>query len=300
MKKDYASHHLSDSHYNHTAEMVKGSVLGFSVALTLGFAIVELVGGLYANSLALVGDAGHMVTDSASLFFALVANWLSRKGADEDHSFGHARIEVLAAFINALAMMAVIFWIFKEAITRLYNPVPVAGGTVIVVAVVGLIVNLGVAWSLSRDRKNLNTRAALVHVMGDMLGSLAAILSGALVYFGGSRFVLADPILSFFVGFLVLHSTWKIIVQSTSVLLDAVPNGIRLDDVGDALTGINGVNKVHDLHVWMMTPGHSAVAAHIETTRDYDWEVVLRDCRTCLSKRFGIDHTTLQPEYGEE
>ena len=193
-----SSHSHGDSELDHSAQKVKTSVLAVAVVLTLGFSVAEFVGGFLSNSLALIGDAGHMLTDSASLLFALVANWLSRSGADDHHSFGHARIEVLAAFINALAMFVVIGWVFYEALDRFTNPPAVSGGSVILIASIGLCVNIGVAWSLSRDRDNLNTRAALVHVLGDLLGSFAAIIAGTVIYFGGSTII--DPILSILIG----------------------------------------------------------------------------------------------------
>ena len=178
----YSSHEAGDSNYDHSGEKVKTSVLGFAIALTLGFSAIELVAGWLGNSLALVGDAGHMVTDSMSLLFALVANIFSRHGADEDHSFGHGRLEALAAFVNGIVMSGVIVWIVIEAGKRMMNPEPVSGGSVMMVATIGLVVNIGVAWSLSRDKKNVNTRAALVHVMGDLLGSVSAILAGFIVW----------------------------------------------------------------------------------------------------------------------
>ena len=147
----FSSHGQGDSLYNHATRQVKTSVLGVAVLLTLGFSAVELIGGLLSNSLALIGDAGHMATDAASLLFALVANWLAREGADSHHSFGHARIEVLAAFINALVMFIVLGWICFEAIDRLTNPHDVSGGSVMLIATIGMFVNIGGALSLSRD-----------------------------------------------------------------------------------------------------------------------------------------------------
>ena len=262
-KHDYADHSAGDCAYDHRAEDVKMSVLGVAVALTLGFSAVELFAGLMANSLALIGDAGHMATDSASLLFALVANLISRKGVDADHSFGHGRVEVLAAFLNGLVMLVVVGWIFFEAFERLENPAQVNGGSVMIVAVIGLVINVAVAWSLSRDRKNVNTRAALVHVMGA----------------------------------LVLHSTYEVLRDSSAVLLDAVPEGVKFSDVGDALSGIKGVLRVHDLHVWTIAPGRGAVMAHLCMRRDVDWDSVLADARQMLLDRFGLEHVTLQPEW---
>ncbi len=293
---EYAGHSAGDSSWTHSAAKVKTSVLGVAVALTLGFSIVELLGGWWSNSLALIGDAGHMVTDSASLLFALIANLVARRGVDNDHSFGHGRIEVLAAFVNGIAMLGVVIWLFIEAYERLSDPPEVAGGSVMIVAVAGLVINVLVALSLSRDKKNVNTRSALVHVMGDLLGSVAAITSGALIYFGGERFALADPVLSVFVGLLVLHATWGVFRDTTRVLMDGVPEGVKYQDVGDALLAVKGVEEVHDLHVWTMAPDHSAVMAHLHLAPNTNWPIALTEARELLKERFGIDHVTLQPE----
>ena len=267
LEKDraFSSHGQGDSLYDHATRQVKASVLGLAVLLTLGFSAVELVGGLLSNSLALIGDAGHMATDAASLLFALVANWLAREGADSHHSFGHARIEVLAAFINALVMFIVLGWICYEAIDRLTNPHEVSGGSVMLIATIGLLVNVAVAWSLSRDKKNVNTRAALVHVLGDLLGSVAAIVSGAVIYFGGP--VEVDPILSLLICVLVAHA--------------AIP----------------GVLSVHDLHVWVMSPGYSAITAHLRIDSHRSWPLILEAIRKHVKERFNIDHVALQPEW---
>ncbi len=299
-KNDYASHDEGDCAYDHRGENVKVSVLGVAVALTLGFSAVELITGWLANSLALIGDAGHMATDSASLFFALVANLISRKGVDADHSFGHGRIEVLAAFLNGLVMLGVVCWIFFEAFDRLSNPAQVNGGSVMLVATLGLLINVAVAWSLSRDNKNVNTRAALVHVMGDLLGSVAAIAAGALIYFFGDDFAIADPILSFVVGLLVLHSTYEVLRDSSAVLLDGVPEGVKFTDVGDALSRIDGVERVHDLHVWTLAPNHGAVMAHLCMRDGVRWERVLTEAQSMLRERFALEHVTLQPEWSDE
>ena len=290
-----SSHGAGDSLYNHAAQQVKTSVLGVAVLLTLGFSAVELIGGLMSNSLALIGDAGHMATDAASLLFALVANWLAREGADSHHSFGHARIEVLAAFVNALVMFVVLGWICVEAIDRLTNPHEVSGGSVMLIATIGMFVNIGVALSLSRDKKNVNTRAALVHVMGDLLGSVAAIVSGAVIYFGGP--VEVDPILSLVICLLVAHAAWGVLKETVPVMLDAVPEGVRFDEVGDVIASIPGVISVHDLHVWVMSPGHSAISAHVYIDSYRSWPVILGAIRQHMKSRFNIDHVSVQPEW---
>ena len=291
----FSSHGQGDSLYNHATRQVKTSVLGVAVLLTLGFSAVELIGGLLSNSLALIGDAGHMATDAASLLFALVANWLAREGADSHHSFGHARIEVLAAFINALIMFVVLGWICYEAIDRLTNPHDVSGGSVMLIATFGLFVNIAVALSLSRDKKNVNTRAALVHVLGDLLGSVAAIISGAVIYFGGP--VEVDPILSLLICALVAHAAWGVLKETVPVMLDAVPEGVNFDDVGEAIASIPGVVSVHDLHVWVMRPGYSAITAHLHIDSHQSWPVILEEVRKNVKERFNIDHVALQPEW---
>ena len=291
----FSSHGQGDSLYNHATRQVKTSVLGLAVLLTLGFSAVELIGGLLSNSLALIGDAGHMATDAASLLFALVANWLAREGADSHHSFGHARIEVLAAFINALVMFIVLGWICFEAIDRLTNPHDVSGGSVMLIATIGMFVNIGVALSLSRDKKNVNTRAALVHVLGDLLGSVAAIISGAVIYFGGP--VEVDPILSLLICLLVAHAAWGVLKETVPVMLDAVPEGVKYEEVGDAISAIPGVISVHDLHVWVMSPGYSAISAHLQIDSHRSWPLILEAVRKNVKQRFNIDHVALQPEW---
>lgn len=297
LEKDraFSSHGQGDSLYNHATQQVKTSVLGVAVLLTLGFSAVELIGGLLSNSLALIGDAGHMATDAASLLFALVANWLAREGADSHHSFGHARIEVLAAFVNALIMFIVLGWICFEAIDRLTNPHEVSGGSVMLIATIGMFVNIAVALSLSRDKKNVNTRAALVHVLGDLLGSVAAIISGAVIYFGGP--VEVDPILSLLICALVAHAAWGLLKETVPVMLDAVPEGVNYEEVGEAIAGIPGVVSVHDLHVWVMSPGYSAISAHLKIDSHRSWPVILEEIRKNVKDRFGIDHMAFQPEW---
>ena len=295
--RNYDSHREGDDSWTHAGNAVPVVPLATAAALTLGFSAVELVAGFLGNSLALVGDAGHMATDSAGLIFALIAAALSRKGADSGHSYGHGRIEVLAAFVNGLAMAALVIWLVVEAAGRLADPQPVSGGSVMTVACIGLAINALVAWVLSRGEKTLNTRAAFMHVLGDLLGSLAAISAGALVYFGGQGFAVADPILSFAVCLLLVRSLAGVMKESVQVLIEAVPSCAKIDEVGDALAALPGVVEVHDLHVWTIAPGHGAVTAHLRTRPQADWRSILEEGRSVLAERFGIRHITLQPEF---
>lgn len=291
----FAGHEGGDSVYTHQSRPHGARPLAVAVALTLGYALIELVGGLWSGSLALLADAGHMATDSAALLFALAANIIARRPVSDRHSFGLARVEVIAAFVNALAMLGVVAWIFYEAIDRLTSPVPVKGLGVFAIAGVGLLINVLVAWSLSRDRENVNTRAALIHVIGDLLGSVAAIVAGLVIYFGGP--LMADPLLSMFVAALILRSTLGVLRETTFVLLDSVPHGVDYQKVGLSLAQVPGIVSVHDLHVWAMVPGRSALSAHVMVDDIERWPVILNQVRYLMRRDFGIDHITLQPEW---
>ncbi len=289
------AHHRGDSSYTHRARAAGGRTLTVAVGLTVGFAGVELVAGLWSGSLALLADAGHMVTDSAALLFALIANIIARRPISERHSFGLARVEVIAAFVNALFMVAVVLWIAIEAVNRINAPVPVHGLAVAGVGTAGLLVNLLVAWTLSRERDNVNIRSAFVHVLGDLLGSVAAIMAGVIIYFGGP--LIADPVLSLLVAALIVRSTYAVLKETTFVLLDSVPTDVDYGSVGATLAKLPGIVSVHDLHVWSMVPGKSALSAHVLVDDIERWPVILHQARLVLNRDFHIDHITLQPEW---
>jgi cobalt-zinc-cadmium efflux system protein len=291
----FAEHARGDSGYSHQSRSSGSRPLAIAVALTAAYALVELVGGLWSGSLALLADAGHMATDSAALLFALAANIIARRPVSDRHSFGLARVEVVAAFVNALAMLVVVGWIYVEAIDRITSPVAVKGFEVFAIATVGLLVNVAAAWALSRDRDNVNTRAAFIHVLGDLLGSVAAIVAGVVIYFGGP--VVADPLLSMFVAALILRSTIGVLRETTLVLLDSVPPGVDYRKVGTTLAQIPGIVSVHDLHVWSMVPGRGALSAHVLVDDIEHWPVILHQARHLMKRDFGIDHITLQPEW---
>lgn len=262
--------------------------------LTLSFAFVEFFAGLLSGSLALMSDAGHMVTDSAALGLAILAQYIARRPPSTKHSFGFGRAEALAAFVNSLVMVGLVIWIVIEAFSRIEDPHPVTGMTVTIVAAIGLTVNLLVAWVLSRDQKNVNTRAALVHVMGDLLGSIAALVSGLVIQLTG--WMQIDPILSIFVALLILKSTASILRESYHFLMEGVPLHIDYLRVGEDLSRVDGVVAIHDLHVWEMSPGQPALIAHIEIKQFKQWPRILTNLTTMLRESYGIDHITLQPE----
>lgn len=297
---DQSSHeHGAAIHRDHAAG-AGTRALAFGVILTLGYGAVEAVGGWWSGSLALLADAGHMATDAAALLCALAASVIARRPASARHSFGLARLEVVAAFANGLAMLAVVVWLLVEALQRILHPVAVNGGGVFLIALVGLAVNLAVARALAGGhqavhRDDLNTRAALVHVMGDLLGSVATIVAGAVIYLTG--YTPIDPLLSVLVGGLILHATLGVLRETTQVLLDSVPAGVDYPRVGAALARLPGVVAVHDLHVWVMVPGRSALSAHLLVDDISRWPAILRLARVTLRRDFAIDHITLQPEW---
>ncbi|HZV63642.1 MAG TPA: cation diffusion facilitator family transporter [Telluria sp.] len=288
------AHHAGDARHAHYVEARSQSALAWALGLTLCFAAVEVGAGFLSNSLALISDAGHMVTDAAALGLALLAQLIAKRPPSAKHSFGFGRAEALAAFVNGLVMLAVVGWIMFEAVRRFAAPQPVQGATVFVVATIGLLINLAVAWVLSRDKQSMNTRAALVHVMGDLLGSVAAIAAGVVIYLSG--WMQIDPLLSVFVSLLILKSTLGLLRESYHFLMEGVPHQIDYLRVGADLGEVPGVLSVHDLHVWDMSPGQPALIGHLEI-RDLDaWPGVLAAVKAMLLARHGIDHVTLQPE----
>jgi cobalt-zinc-cadmium efflux system protein len=288
------AHHAGDARHAHYAEERSQTALAWALGLTLCFAMVEVVAGFMSNSLALISDAGHMVTDAAALGLALLAQKIAKRPPSAKHSFGFGRAEALAAFVNGLVMLAVVGWIVIEAARRFARPEPVQGATVFVVAAIGLAINIMVAWVLSRDKDSLNARAALVHVMGDLLGSIAALVAGAVIYLSG--WMPIDALLSVFVSLLILKSTLGILRESYHFLMEGVPHHIDYLQIGADLGQVPGVLSVHDLHVWDMSPGQPALIGHLEIGDLGAWPDVLQAVKAMLLSRHGIDHITLQPE----
>ena len=285
----------SEAPHSHEHGVSTTRALWIALALTGGFAAVEAIGGWLAGSLALISDAGHMVTDAASFVVALFAIALARRPASERASYGYARAEVLAAFVNALAMLALIVWITVEAVRRLLAPSPVSGAAVMIVAAGGMAVNVVVAFMLSRSGGGINARGALLHVFGDLLGSVAALLAGAVIYVTG--WMPIDPILSLVVALLILRSTFLLLRQSGSVLMEQVPAHLSYDEIGRALAAQAGITGVHDLHVWNMSAECVALSAHVRLEDGSAWLRVLASAQRMLDDQFGIEHVTLQPSW---
>ncbi len=271
--------------------------LGIALAITATFLVIEVIGGLVTGSLALLADAGHMATDVAALALALGASWLAGRPATLAYSFGFRRAEVLAAFINAASLIALSLYVFWEAFQRFGDPPEVDSGPMLVIAIAGLLANLASAFVLSRGgghAHDLNTRGAFLHVIGDALGSVGAIVAAIVMLATGWFY--ADPILSAGIGLLIVWSSWRLLRESVDVLLESTPDSIDAADVRAAMTTVVGVEGVHDLHIWTLTPGFVSLSAHVEVGDVRPWDEVLLDLSGILRERFGIVHVTLQPE----
>lgn len=269
--------------------------LAAALALTATFAIIEAVGGWVAGSLALISDAGHMVTDAAALALALFAQWIARRPPSARASYGYARAEVLAAFINALALLVLVVFIVLEAVKRMLGPEPVAGGTVMAIAAAGLGINAVTAWIVSRASSTPVTKSVLLHVLSDALGSLAALVAGVVIVTTGWTPI--DPLLSLVTALLILRSTWSLLAQTVGVLMEGVPAHLDYDAIGHALLDVRGVDEVHDLHVWHMGAEEAALSAHVVIDAGANWPRILDDARSMLRSRFEIEHVTLQPSW---
>jgi cobalt-zinc-cadmium efflux system protein len=287
-------------HHDHShGDEVRGPAFVPALAITLAYALIELAAGLWSGSLALTSDAGHMFAghmfaDALALGLAAAAAWLARRPPGVKHSYGLARAEVIGATLNGLLMLGIIVVLVVEAVERILAPRPVSADVVIAVAAIGLVVNAGVAWILSRGHHDLNVRGALVHVLGDLLSSFAALIAGAVVYATG--WLLIDPILSLVIAVLILLTTLRLLRDTLHVLMEGVPAAVDFAEIGSALAGVAGVAAVHDLHVWSIGSRGAALSAHLDIERLEDWPSVLSTSQALLHDRFGITHVTLQPE----
>ncbi|GAO35399.1 cation transporter [Sulfuricella sp. T08] len=290
-----AAHHHDHHHeHPHSHGETAGRLMWFAVALTLGFAAVEAGVGWWAGSLALVADAGHMVNDALALVIAAVASWVSRRPVSQRHSYGLGRAEFIAALVNSLGLLVLVAWISVSAVQRWHTPQAVQGEAVSLTAALGLLINIGVAWLLFRGEQNLNTRAALLHVMGDLLGSVAALIAGVVIVFTGWTPI--DPLLSLAIGALILVSSLRLLRQALHGIMEGVPLHLSLEEIGQEMACVPGVISVHDLHVWSVASEKIMLSAHLTVADIGHWEAILADSRKLLHERFGIDHVTLQPE----
>jgi len=281
-------------HDHHSHDNAGGRALGGALLLTLGFAAVEFSVGWWGGSLALVADAGHMLTDSTALGLAAIAAWIATRPADHEHSWGHGRAEIIAAMVNGSAMLALVALIVTSAIDRLHNPVEVRGAAVLGVAALGLVINLAVLRVLHGGQNNLNVRGAMLHVIGDLLGSVAALASGAVILLTGWTPI--DPILSLLICALILLAALRLLRTALGVVMERVPARLDLEEVRSAMQRIDGVVEIHDLHIWQISSDRIALSGHVVMHELDAWPELLGRLNAMLLERFGIDHPTLQPE----
>jgi cobalt-zinc-cadmium efflux system protein len=282
--------------HDHGARDGNRRALAVVLALTASFTVVEIVGGLLTGSLALLADAGHMVSDNVSLGIALFAAWLAGRPATPNRSFGYRRAEILAALANGVTLVAVSIWIFVEAYSRLREPPEVLGTPMLLVATLGLLVNaIGGVILYRSGGESLNVEGALRHVFADALGSVGAIVAAAIIILTGWRY--ADPLTSVAIGLLILGSSWKLLRDSTNILLEATPHNLDATEVGRKMASAEGILEIHDLHIWTITSGFPALSAHVLVGRQDDCHARRRELENLLARDYDISHTTLQVDH---
>jgi cobalt-zinc-cadmium efflux system protein len=286
---------IAHGHDRSTAAARSRPVLALTLVLTCATMIVEFVAGLWTGSLALLADAGHMLTDATALGLALIATWLAARPPTPAKTYGYYRAEILAALANALLLFGVAGSILVEAWHRLRVSAPVLAGPMAAVAALGLAVNLLGAWLLQRGaHESLTVRAAYLEVLSDALSSLAALVAAAIMVVTG--WTAADPLASAAIVFLILPRTWHLLRQAVNVLLEGTPPHLSLTEIEEAMTRVAGVRRVHDLHVWTLTSGREAMSAHVVVADVRESERLLESLHAVLHAKFGIDHTTIQLE----
>jgi cobalt-zinc-cadmium efflux system protein len=292
---DHSANHKHCHHHFDFKKIRESNKKIFTIIMigTLIFAAIEAVGGIWSGSLALLSDFCHMLTDSASILLALIMSHISQKPADNNHSYGHGRADTLGAFVNSLFMLGIIVFLMYEGIHRLIHPEPVKAIAIILIASLGLFMNL-FSFILLKDSHSLNSKAALIHVIGDMLGTIATIIAGVAIYL--THYTVIDPILSLIVSVIMIPTTVRLIMKSMHILMEGVPEHLNYNEIGQSLASIEHVQSVHDLHIWTMSSDSISLSAHIRIFHIEDWENILAQCQIMLSEKYQIYHVTLQPE----
>lgn len=295
----HGEHDHHDHHHHHHGISRNGNKRGLQIALgiTAVIMLLEFAGGLITNSLALLSDSGHMLSDSSSLILSLVAMWFATRPASSRKTYGYYRFEILAALANGVTLFLIAIWITVEAVQRFFAPPEVSSGTMILIAIIGLLSNLASAWFLMRKgdvKGNLNLRSAYLHVLGDALGSVGAIIAGILMMFFG--WYVADPIVSVVVALLILNSAWGVVRNSIHILMEGTPLTLNKNDVEASLKKINGVKDVHDLHIWTITSGMDSLSCHLLIDEKEDSQLILQEAIQLIEKNYKIQHTTIQIE----
>ncbi|WP_456276201.1 cation diffusion facilitator family transporter [Bacillus sp. AK128] len=292
----HGHHH---DHHHHFEETREGNKKGLTIALliTVSIMLLEFFGGLFTNSLALLSDSGHMLSDASSLLLSLVAMWFAAKPPSPNKTFGFYRFEILAALLNGVTLFLIAGFIVWEAYQRVLDPPVVASGSMMLIASIGLFANLISAWALMRKgdvKNNVNLRSAYLHILGDALGSIGAILAGLVMLLFG--WFIADSIISVIVSLLILKSAWGVIKHSIHILMEGTPSRINHSEIKIALESIEGVIDVHDLHIWTITSGLDSLSCHIVIEDSNDHQAILQQAINKMKHSFNLEHTTFQIE----
>lgn len=285
-------------HLNHVKEQHKSKrTLWITLMLTLFFTIVEIVGGLLSNSLALLSDSAHMISDVIALGLSMTAIYLATRKPNQKYTFGFLRFEIIASFLNGLALAIIAIGIFVEGIKRMINPQDVELQLMLIIASIGLMVNIVLTIVLSRsikDEENLNVKSALWHFIGDLLSSIGVIASAILIYFSGMY--IFDPLISMVIGAIIFLGGTKIIRESFAVLMESVPEKFDLDTIRKDISMVEGVEDVHELHLWAVTTDHYSLTAHVFVRENIQPYCVIMAINHLLKTKYGIKHSTIQIE----
>lgn len=269
--------------------------LCWALGLTVTFLIVEVIGAIWTGSLALLADAGHMLTDVAGMSLSLLAIWFASRPPTPMNTYGYVRLEILATLANGVLLLSMAVFILYEAYQRIWSPLEILVGPMLIIAIVGLGVNLASMWLLHKGAdESLNLRGAYLEVLSDAIASLGVIIAALLIHWTGWTFV--DPLISGAIGLFILPRTWNLITQAVQILMEGVPPHLDVREIKTAIYASHGVCDVHDLHVWTLTSGKEAMSAHILVDDLSDGQHILKDLQIVLRERFSIEHTTVQLE----
>ena len=286
-------------HIDHRKVQLKSKrTLWITLILTLAFTVVEVVGGLLSNSLALLSDSAHMISDVFALGLSMAAIYMASKKPTGTYTFGFVRFETIASFLNGLALIIIAGGIFVQGVARIIRPQPIDLGLMLGIAAIGLIVNIVLTAVLSRsmdEEKNLNVQSALWHFIGDLLSSIGVIVSAALIYFTG--ILLFDPLISMVIGGIITAGGWRIVKESYRILMDSAPDHLDIEEIRKDLLAVEGVSNVHDMHLWTIATGQYSLTAHVFVKHDIQPMCVTLAAQEMLSEKYGIAHSTIQIEH---
>ncbi|MBA4492948.1 cation diffusion facilitator family transporter [Paenactinomyces guangxiensis] len=291
-------HHHHDHGHGHSRQRSDNKKsLTIALLITSGIMLLEFAGGLITKSLALLSDSGHMLSDAGSLALSLIAMWFAVRPPSPRKTYGYYRFEILAALFNGVTLFMIAGFIIWEAVERFLNPPSVAGGTMMIIAAIGLVANLVSAWVLMRKgdvKENVNLRSAYLHVLGDALGSIGALIAGLLMFL--YSWYIADPVISVMVALLIFKSAWGVISHSLHILMEGTPVTVDRSKVEEVLQKVPGVKNVHDLHIWTITSGLDSLSCHLLVEDEANTQQILQMAIEQIEKHFSIQHTTIQVE----